>query len=260
MQKNLLSITVVLLFLASCTLNKAKINNELKKHFDEEKVTGSFSLFNNQAGNVIVYNMDLDTLRLSPASSFNMINALIGLETGKIIDTVTTWDLNEQAVSLPLAFRQNNTEYFKRVARLVGKDTLQHWVDTTQYGNKNLAGDIDSFWLNDTLKISNDEQVGLMYELYFDKLPFSKYAQDILKGMMKQVDNTLYKYYYATGTGTDSKNQSIGWIMGWVEENRHVYFFSTYIQSNEHQKDMSETAVKIAHNILTELGYFKGEK
>ena len=50
-------------FLASCSVNQAKIDNSLKKYFDSAKADGCFSLVNNQTGAVTVYNMKLDTQR-----------------------------------------------------------------------------------------------------------------------------------------------------------------------------------------------------
>ena len=74
--------------------------------------------------------------------------------------------------------------YFQEIARQIGKDTMKLWVDSIQYGNKNISGPVDSFWLNNHLKISPDEQLGLMSKLYFDQLPFQKYAQQMVRDAM----------------------------------------------------------------------------
>ncbi|MEO6818213.1 MAG: penicillin-binding transpeptidase domain-containing protein, partial [Ginsengibacter sp.] len=222
--------------------------------------TGNFTLLNNQSGNVTVYNMLMDTQRVTPGTSFKVINSLVGLETGKIVDSKTPISIGNTSLTLIDAFKNSSTPFFQEVARLVGKDTLQRSIDSLQYGNKNLSGAIDSFWLNNNLKISPDEQLGLMYRLYFDKLPFSKYAQQNVRTLMKQEDNTLYKYYYVTGSGTDEKNNTIGWVLGWVEENIHVYFFSTLVKSQDKNTNIDSVSLKITRGILSELGYFKGNK
>ena len=108
---------------------------------------------------------------------------------------------------------------------------MKHWIDTLHYGNKNISGAIDSFWLNNTLKISPDEQLGLVKKLYFDKLPFQKRTQQTVRDVMLQENNTLYKLSYKTGWGWDEAQNAIGWIVGWIEENRHVYFFVTLVKS-----------------------------
>ncbi|MEO6135591.1 MAG: class D beta-lactamase [Ginsengibacter sp.] len=255
--------------LGSCTLNKAKINNDFKKYFDSANVDGCFTLLNNQSGEITVYNMALDTQRFSPASTFKIVNTLIGIETGKIVDEkmVIKWDGIERPVAawnkdlnMTEAFKVSSVPYYQEVARRIGKDTMQNWVDSIQYGNMNLTGPVDSFWLNGKLKISPDEQLGLMFRLYFDKLPFTKYAQQIVRNVMLQEDNTQYKLSYKTGWGEGDDGNPIGWVVGWVEENRHVYFFVTFVKSNDKNIDMQKVRMDITKGILTEMGFFKGNR
>ena len=82
-------IALLLIASFSCSVNKAKIDNSLKKYFDENKVDGCFTMFNNTDGKVTVYNMKLDTQRFSPASTFKIVNSLIGLQTGE--SRMKTW-------------------------------------------------------------------------------------------------------------------------------------------------------------------------
>ena len=252
----------------SCTLNKAKINNDLKKYFDSAHVDGSFSLLDNRSGSITVYNMKLDTQRVLPASTFKIVNSLIGVQTGKITDEnmVIKWDGVERQVpewnkdlTMKKAFRVSSVPYFQEIARRIGRDTMKLWVDSIQYGNKDISGPIDSFWLNSHLKISPDEQLGLMSKLYFDQLPFQKYAQQMVRDVMLMEDNTLYKLSYKTGLGFDEKNNAIGWVVGWIEENRHVYFFVTLVKSPDKNIDMKTVRMNITKGILKELGFFKGE-
>ncbi|MEO9004913.1 MAG: penicillin-binding transpeptidase domain-containing protein [Ginsengibacter sp.] len=260
----ILLIASLLITLASCTLNKAKINNDLKKYFDSAHVEGSFAFLNNQMGDVTVYNMQLDTQRISPASSFKILLTLVGVQTGKIVNEnnipVATDSGKSKEMTLNEIFNSPNVGYFQSVARQIGKETLQLWIDSLGYGNKRLDGAVDSFWLNSELKISPDEQLGLVTKLYFDQLPFQKYAQQMTRNAMLREDNTLYHLSYTTGTGSDENDKPIGWVAGWIEENRHVYFFITFIRSADKSKDMNQTCIDITKKILTEMGFFKGEK
>ncbi|MEO6868264.1 MAG: class D beta-lactamase, partial [Ginsengibacter sp.] len=77
----LLTFFSIAVFLSSCTYNKAKINNDLKKYFDSLHVEGSFSMMNNQSGEISLFNMELDTQRVLPASTFKIVNTLIGVQT-----------------------------------------------------------------------------------------------------------------------------------------------------------------------------------
>ncbi len=250
-------------------MNNAKIDNGLKKYFDSSHVDGCFTILNNSNGEITVYNMQLDTQRVLPASTFKIVNSLIGLETGKITDEkmVIKWDSVKRSnedwnkdLNMEQAFKVSSVPYYQEVARRIGRDTMQHWIDILEYGSKNISGPIDSFWLNNTLKISPDEQLGLVKRLYFDKLPFQKRTQQIVRNVMLQEDNTLYKLSYKTGWGSDEKQNAIGWVVGWIEENLHVYFFVTLIKSPDRDIDMRNVRMNITKGILKDMGFFKGEK
>lgn len=257
------------LVLASCSVNKAKIDNSLKKYFDAKNVDGCFTMLNNADGEITVYNMNLDTTRILPASTFKIVNSLIGLQTGAIKDEnmVIKWDGIRRStkewnkdMNMKEAFKVSCVPYYQEVARRIGRDTMKLWIDSLSYGNKNIDGPIDSFWLNNHLKISPDEQLGLLKRLYFDQLPFRKSVQQIVRDVMLQEDNTTYKLSYKTGWGFDESNNAIGWLAGWIEENRHVYFFVTLLKSSNKDFDMTRARLDVTKDILKDLGFFEGKK
>ena len=260
---------VYCLFLFSCSVNKAKTDDSLKKYFDENKVDGCFTMFNNADGKVTVYNMQLDTQRFSPASTFKIVNSLIGLQTGRILDEtmVIKWDGVKRwnsdwnkDMDMAEAFRVSSVPYYQEVARRIGKDTMQQWIDSISYGNKNISGTIDSFWLNGNLKISPDEQLGLVKKLYFDQLPFRKSAQQIVRDVMIRENNTAYKLSYKTGWGFNEEGNAFGWVVGWIEENKHVYFFVTFVKAPDKDTDIKTVRMNITKSILKQYGFFEGKK
>ena len=263
----LLTTCLLIISFSSCSVNKANIDDSLKKYFDENKVDGCFTMFDNTSGKVTVYNMALDTLRLTPASTFKIVNSLIGLEIGKVTDEkmVIKWDgvkrWNEdwnKDLTMEEAFKVSAVPYYQELARRIGQDTMQKWLDSLHYGNQKIGNRIDSFWLDNSLKVSADEQLGLVKRLYFDQLPFQKRTQQIVRDVMTQEDNTMYKLSYKTGWGFDEKNNNIGWIVGWIEENKHPYFFVTLVKSADKNIDMRTVRLKITKDILTQFGFFKG--
>ena len=258
---------LLLISITSCSVNRAKIDNSLKKYFDDNKVEGCFTMLNNADGKVTVYNMALDTMRFLPASTFKITNSLIGLEIGRITDEqmVIKWDGIKRPVdewnkdlTMTEAFKVSAVPYYQEVARRIGKDTMQKWLDSLHYGNIKMGSHIDSFWLDNSLKISPDEQLGLVKRLYFDQLPFQKRTHQIVRDLMKQEDNTMYTLSYKTGWGFDEAHHSIGWLVGWIEENKHPYFFVTLVKSAEENIDMKKVRLDITKGILTQLGFFKG--
>jgi beta-lactamase class D len=197
-------------------------------------VDGCFALYDNGKNEFTIYNLVRyrDSAFL-PASTFKIVNSLIGIHTGRISDEkmVIKWDgrkrFNPQwnkDLTMQEAFKVSAVPYYQEVARRIGKDTMQLWLDSLNYGNKKISG-IDTFWLDNSLKITPDEQLGLVKRLYFDQLPFDKRSQRIVKSVMLQEDNANYKLSYKTGWGFKEDGKSLGWVVGWIEENQHPYFF-----------------------------------
>jgi len=266
---SLLTITsfIVLISISSCSVNRAKVDDSLKKYFDDNKVEGCFTMLSNSDGKVTVYNLKMDTTRYTPSSTFKIVNSLIGLETGVISDEkmVIKWDgikrWNDdwnKDLTMEQAFKVSSVPYYQEVARRIGRDTMQLWLDSLNYGNKNIGDKIDSFWLDNHLKISPDEQLGLVKRLYFDQLPFQKRTQQIVRDVMLQEDNTSYSLSYKTGLGLDESKNSVGWLIGWIEENKHPYFFVTMVKSADAATDIKAVQLNITKGILKQLGFFNG--
>lgn len=257
------------LILASCSQNNVKLDKGLKKFFDENKVEGCFALMDNGTGKFTVQNLGRyrDSQYL-PASTFKIVNSLVGLQTGKISgdSMVIKWDGVQRRVedwnqdlSMYRAFRVSSVNYYQEVARRIGKDTMQFWLDSLGYGTKKINTAIDSFWLDNSLKISPDEQLGLVKRLYFNQLPFFKTYQETVKKAMLFENNSNYRLGYKTGWGFKENGHAIGWVVGWIEENRHPYFFVLNIESPDQDFDMWKVRMKILKDILKYLGFFEGK-
>lgn len=255
--------------IAACSPNNVKQDKKLKKYFDENKVDGCFALMDNGTGKFTVHNLGRyrDSSYL-PASTFKIVNSLIGLQTGKISNDsmVIKWDGVKrniedwnQDLNMYNAFRVSSVNYYQEVARRIGKDTMQLWLDSLKYGTRKIIGPIDSFWLNNSLKVKPDEELGLVKRLYFNQLPFFKSYQEMVKRAMLFENNSNYRLGYKTGWGFAENGHSIGWIVGWIEENNHPYFFVLNIESPDKDFDMWTVRMKMLKGILKELGFFEGK-
>lgn len=264
----LLATTIVL---SACSLNNVTEEASFETFFKEAGAEGTFALLDNGTGEFSVYNLPRyrDSAYL-PASTFKIVNSLIGLQTGVINNDsmVIKWDgvkRNIDAWNRDLnmyhAFRQSSVPYYQEVARRVGQDTMQRWLDSLSYGTKKIASRIDTFWLDNSLKIKPDEQLGLVKRLYFDQLPFHKVNQQIVKRAMLFEDTPLYKLSYKTGWGfTDSaRTKHIGWVVGWIEENKHPYFFVLNLESTNPNFDMVAARMNILKGILKKQGFMQGK-
>jgi beta-lactamase class D len=258
----------------SCSVNNTKIDNTPEKYFRENNVKGTFALFDNITGQFTVYNMSRfrDSAYL-PASTFKIVNALVGLETGRVRDsaTVIPWDGIKRPVAewnrdltMQDAFTYSAVPWFQELARRIGKDTMQHWLDTLGYGSlvkkPVITNNLDTFWLDNSLKITGDEQLGLVKKLYFGQLPFQARSQRLVKNMMLREENSNYKLSYKSGWGFTEKNHSLGWLVGWIEENNHPYFFILQAESPDPKYDMSAVRLKILKDILKQYGFMEGKR
>ena len=61
-------------------------------------------------------------------------------------------------------------------------------------------------------------------------------------------------------TGWDYNDvKKLGWVVGWIEENRHPTFFVLNIETEDPKVDIPKVRMAILRSILTDAGYFKGE-
>lgn len=253
---------------SACRSNNVKVDNGLKKHFDKYGAVGCFGMFDNSRGKYTVYNIERFRERYTPASTFKIANALIAMQSGKVRDdsVIIQWDgvkrENEawnRDLSLYQAFRVSSVPAFQQIAKLIGRDTMRFWLDSLKYGNMKIGPAIDSFWLDQSLQISPDEQLGLVKRLYFKQLPFRASVQESVKKMMIQENNSAYQLAFKTGWGTSASGKPLGWVVGWMEENRHIYPFVLNFEIDaSKENELPEIRKQLLKDILTDLGFYKG--
>ena len=262
------------IFACGCRSNIVTEENSFKKYFDENKVNGCFGLWDNAQNQFTIYNLKRfrDSAYL-PASTFKIFNSLAALSTGKIFsdtvvvpwdkvvrmgpggDTMKAWNKD---MNMREAFEVSNVGFYQEMARRIGRDTMQMLLDSIKYGNHKIGGPVDSFWLNNSLKITADEQLGFVKRLFFKQLSFQNREQEIVKDLMIREKTDKYTLAYKTGWGITEQGNQLGWIVGWIEENRHVYFFSMNVESPDKNIDMRAVRLNILKGILKQTGFFEG--
>jgi beta-lactamase class D len=95
--------------------------------------------------------------------------------------------------------------------------------------------------------------------LYFRQLPFFDTYEDIVKRAMLFEDNSNYKLSYKTGWGQNEKGNQLAWIVGWIEENKHPYFFVLNFESADANADIPAIRMKMLKGILKQLGFMEGK-
>jgi beta-lactamase class D len=235
---------------------------DLGHFFDESGYGGSFLLYDLAADSFIAVNSAGAGERLIPASTYKVLNSLIALETGVIADehTVIPWDgtVREREIlnrdhDLESAMLHSVVPYYQELARRIGRERMQHYIDTVGYGNRDISGPIDLFWLQGHLKISPMEQIAFLVRLYRYDLPFSMRTMDIVRRILPREAGDEFVLRAKTGwAGRDSAD--VGWWIGWVERRNGTYFFATALRSDHPREDFPAARLTITRNILRKLG------
>lgn len=259
--------------LAGCGTNNVTQDKQIADIYEKAGVTGTFGMFDNAQGQFTVHNLTRfrDSAYL-PASTFKIFNALAALGTGVIFsDTVVVpWDGTarrpewDKDMDMREAFKVSNVPFFQAMARRIGADTLQLLIDSIGYGRRydtfRIAGNVDTFWLDNSLRITADEQLGFVKKLYFRQLPFQNREQELVRSMMMQEQTDKYQLAYKTGLGTLPNGKEITWIVGWIEENRHVYPFVLNMEAKAAGTNLVQARMQVLRSTLEYLGFFRGLK
>lgn len=276
MRISVLSFCLIAIFISSCKDVRITEHKDWGKYFENKGIKNAcFILRDNNHESVHYYNRARCLERFLPASTFKIFNSMVALETAVAADDqlVIKWDSVvrrpewDKDMNMREAFKVSCVPYYQEIASRVGPKRMQHFLDTMKYGNMQMGGQIDNFWLNNTLKISADEEMGLLKRMYFAELPMSERTQRIVKTMMLQETTPAYNLYYKTGTG-EVNGKTTYWIVGFVEKivkvkelegsmnksdfRNYPYFFAQNFDmpSSDTSKDWMQTRKDIMKDIL----------
>jgi len=231
---------------------------EVEAIFEKYGYIGSFIMLDLKTNEKFYYNKERCSERFSPASTFKIPNSLIALETGVASgkDFTLKWDGKQRFLSewnkdhtLSTAIKYSVVWYYQELARRIGHDRMKEYINKIDYGNNNINGAIDKFWLNDTLKISQEEQIAFLKKLNRNELPFSEKAMNTVKEIMLRNDNEDYKIFAKTGGAKE-----VGWYVGWVEANNNTYIFALNIERKDPLDKFLSDRIVISHELMKHYG------
>ena len=206
---------------------------------------GTFVIIDCSSQAVSTFHPELAAEKLPPCSTFKIWNTLIGFENGIISspdEAFYKWNGKvysrlewNKDMTLKEAFRVSCVPAFQTLAKKIGPEKMQLWLDKIKYGDCNTSSGIDVFWLPEKgrkpLLISPAEQAELICRLVNGKLPFSEKSRAALKEIMIVKKTANGAFYGKTGTGTDDNGKfNIGWFAGYVESNGKTYAFACAIK------------------------------
>ena len=260
MHKHLFLLFSLLPLLLACQSPQDKVRN-FGKYYAEEGVSGCFVLYDLQAQTYTIHNpAQADSLFL-PASTFKICNSLIALETGVApdVDFMLPWDSVERQVpawnqdtDMRMGFRNSTVWYYQEIARRIGQERMDAWLEKLKYGNAEASGGIDLFWLTGGLRTTPRQQVEFITRLVGNELPLSQRSMDLVKEIMVYDETETYTLRAKTGWGFMGE-ENIGWFVGYVEKGGNIHVFANCIQTADVEGlDFARTRIDIAYRILEE--------
>ncbi len=235
---------------------------DLSAYFGEYE--GSFVLYD--SGNDVwsIYNMDYATLRVAPNSTYKIYDALFGLEENIIspdssliewdheIYPFEAWNSNQ---TLQSAMSNSVNWYFQAIDKQLGASSLNAYIQKIEYGNEMIRGDLSSYWLESSLKISPVEQVELLTKFYNNQFDFDPENINAVKNSIRLYSSEMGTFYGKTGTGRINDQDVSGWFIGCMETADNTYFFATNIKAEANAT--GNKAAEITKSILSELNIWK---
>lgn len=226
--------------------------------------SGSFVMYSMKKDKYYIYNEKESRKRYSPDSTYKIYLALFGLDRHIISDKNSrmSWNHNHYPFDswnkdqdLNTAIQNSVNWYFERISNQLSKNYTSDQLKQLNYGNKNL-GSYKAYWLEDSLKISNLEQVIVLKNMMEQNNHFSKNEKKQLSSSLLIRKNENYELYGKTGAGIVNGKYNNGWFVGYVITNHDKYYFSTHLSD---EKASGENAKLINEKILKEMGVLNGQ-
>jgi beta-lactamase class D len=234
------------------------------QELEKAHVTGTIALFDSQDGSLGCSDAKLCQEAVVPASTFKIPHSMIAFETGVVEgpDTVLPWDGKEywvknwnQDLKFRDAFRYSCLPCYQAIARKVGEAKEREWVSKLAYGNGDVSGGVDKFWIWGGLRISALEQIDFLRRFDGDKLPISARTADWVRDIMTL--DVTEKYVLRGKTGTTSppsEARELAWFVGWLEQGERRVFFALLLTGHASDVDPMELRRPLTERILRARG------
>ncbi|WP_419893201.1 BlaR1 family beta-lactam sensor/signal transducer [Oceanobacillus kimchii] len=216
---------------------------------------GSFVLYDMQEDTYHIHDKEHSTLRVSPDSTYKIYNALFGLEENIITPEQNTIEWNgtehpyeqwNEDQNLATALNRSVNWYFQQIDQETGLDSIRSHLNHIHYGNQDVSGGLEQYWLESTLKISPVEQVELLQAFYNNRFDFQEDHVRAVKNALHMDEKDGSALYGKTGTGNVNGKDINGWFVGFVETETNTYFFATNIQDEDNASGSIATEITLA--------------
>ena len=248
--------------LANVSYQRSEFREDLAKRFFDLGTEGTFVGYKVEDYLIIASDKVRSGDGKLPASTFKIPNSIIALETGVVVDPdkdVFKWDGVTRSIeawnkdhTLRSAIAASAVPVYQEIARRIGPERMQKYLDLFEYGNRNIGGGIDQFWLTGELRIDPIQQIDFIDRLRRGVLPVSKRSQELVRDILpvtKVGDATIRA---KSGLlGAEQGKPSLGWMVGWAEKGNQQTVFAM----NMDVKDPSQIPARmtVTQQCLTDI-------
>jgi beta-lactamase class D len=229
---------------ANVAPQRSEIREDLARRFTDVGTVGTFVGYKVDDYLIIASDRDRSGEAKLPASTFKIPNSLIALETGVVGDPdkdVFKWDGVVRSIeawnrdhTMRSAIAVSAVPVYQEIARRIGVERMQKYVDLLEYGNRDIGGGIDQFWLTGNLRIDPIQQIDFIDRLRRGVLPVSKRSQDLVRDILpvtKAGDSIIRA---KSGLlGAEVGKPSLGWMAGWAEKGSASTVFALNMDCRE---------------------------
>jgi beta-lactamase class D len=249
--------------LANVAPQRSEIREELAKRFTDDGTVGTFVGYKTDDYLIIASDKDRSGEAKLPASTFKIPNSLIALETGVVEDPdkdVFKWDGVTRSIeawnrdhTMRSAIAASAVPVYQEIARRIGAERMQKYLDLFEYGNRDIGGGIDQFWLTGSLRIDPVQQVDFVDRLRRGVLPVAKRSQDLVRDILPvtKVGDAVIRFKSGL-LGAELGKPSLGWIVGWAEKGTAQTVFALNMDCREPRHIADR--IKLAQQCLTDIG------
>ena len=248
---------------AHVVYQRSEIREDLAKNFADAGTVGTFVGYKIDDYLVIASDKDRSGEAKLPASTFKIPNSVIALETGVVGDPdkdVFKWDGVTRSIeawnrdhTLRSAIAASAVPVYQEVARRIGAERMQKYLDLFEYGNRDIGGGIDQFWLTGNLRIDPVQQVDFVDRLRRGTLPVSKRSQELVRDILPVTTSGDSIIRAKSGLlGAEIGQPSLGWMVGWAEKGsaNTVFALNLDVREPRHVADR----MKLTQQCLTDIG------
>ena len=248
---------------ANVSYQRSEFRDDLAKRFFDLQTEGTFVGYKVDEYLIIASDKDRSGQDMLPASTFKIPNSIIALETGVVADPdkdVFKWDGVVRSIeawnkdhTMRSAIAASAVPVYQEIAWRIGAERMQKYLDLFDYGNRDIGGGIDQFWLTGNLRIDPMQQIDFVDRLRRGVLPVSKRSQDLVRDILPvtKVGDSVIRAKSGL-LGAEPGKPSLGWMVGWAEKGSSQTVFAI----NMDCKDASQIAARmtVTQQCLADIG------